>query len=178
MDKREIQKSKHIYFISGASGVGKTTLVSMLKEKYNDRPWAFLHFDKIGVPDVSQMIKEFGSPVAWQEAKTYEWVHKAVHNYDSEKIFLEGQVNLLFIKNGFQAEKFTKYTIVLVDCSAEVMEKRLREERNQPELANDKMKNWLVFLRKQAMEFGAIGIDTTYLSTKETLERFEYAVKL
>jgi broad-specificity NMP kinase len=178
MQNKGTLKGKHIYFISGASGVGKTTLMTMLKEKYNNRQWAFLHFDEIGVPEISEMIKNFGSPVAWQEAKAHEWINKAVHNYNNEKVFLEGQVNLDFIEKGFEKQGFIDYTIVLLDCSDDVMEKRLREERNQPELADDKMKNWLIFLRMQAMKFGAIRIDTTYLSTVETLKAFEDAVKL
>jgi adenylate kinase family enzyme len=172
-----MQDAKHIYFITGASGVGKTTLVEMLWKKYETLPWTFLHFDEIGVPEISEMIKEFGSPVAWQEAKAQEWIYKAVHNYDSEKIFLEGQVNLQFIKKGFEQQDFVNYTIILLDCSEEVMEKRLREERNQPELANDKMKNWLVFLRKQAVEFGAIRIDTTFLTPIETIKVLEASIK-
>ncbi len=171
-------KGKHIYFISGASGVGKTTLMTMLKEKYNNRPWAFLHFDEIGVPEISEMIKNFGSPIAWQEAKAHEWINKAVHNYNSEKVFLEGQVNLDFIKKGFEKQGFIDYTIVLLDCRDDVMEKRLRENRSQPELANEKMKNWLIFLRKQAIALGAIRIDTTNISTIETIEVFEASIKL
>jgi len=178
MENEANQGAKQIYFITGASGIGKSTLVSMLEEKYNNHPWAFLHFDEIGIPDVSEMIKEFGSPAAWQEAKAQEWIHKAVHNYDSEKIFLEGQVNLRFINNGFEEQKFTNYMIVLLDCSDDVMEKRLRDGRNQPELANDKMKNWLSFLRKQAVELGAIRIDTSCLSTLEALKALETSIKL
>lgn len=178
MENKANQEAKQIYFITGASGVGKSTLVSMLEVKYNNHPWAFLHFDEIGVPEVSEMIKEFGSPAGWQKAKAQEWIHKAVHNYGSEKIFLEGQVNLKFIMEGFVAEEFTNYTIVLLDCSDEVMEKRLRDDRNQPDLANDKMKNWLNFLRTQAVELGAIRIDTSYLSTLEALKAFETSIRL
>ena len=86
-------KEKTIYFITGASGVGKTTLVVQLKKKYRSMPWTFLHFDSIGVPSVSEMEKEFGSPSNWQEAKAYEWIDKLIYIYTSEKIFLEGQVN-------------------------------------------------------------------------------------
>ena len=178
MQNKSLRKVKQIYFITGASGVGKSTLVTMLQEKYHNRPWTFLHFDQIGVPEISEMIKEFGSPHAWQEAKAQEWIYKAVHNYDSEKIFLEGHVNLQFIKKGFEQQDFVNYRIVLLDCSEEVMEKRLREERNQPELANDKMKNWLLFLRKQAVEYGAIRIDTTSLTPIEMVKAFEASIKL
>jgi hypothetical protein len=127
-------KKKVIYFITGASGVGKTTLVVQLKKKYKNMPWAFLHFDSIGVPSVSEMEKEFGSPSGWQEAKAYEWINKLVNTYTNEKIFLEGQVNLQFIRKGFERHKFTCYKIVLLDCSEEEMGYRLTYNRMQPAL--------------------------------------------
>jgi len=34
-------KEKTIYFITGASGVGKTTLVNQLKKEYENKPWVF-----------------------------------------------------------------------------------------------------------------------------------------
>ena len=79
-------KQKVIYFITGASGVGKTTLVDQLKEKYKKMPWALLHFDAIGVPSLEEMEKEFGSPSAWQKVKTYEWINRLINEYEDEKI--------------------------------------------------------------------------------------------
>lgn len=173
-----MKTDKKIYFITGASGVGKTTLISRLKEKYKTRPWSFLHFDQIGVPPASVMKQEYGSPPAWQEAKAYEWIHKAIHTVGSEKIFLEGQVNLKFIRSGFEKERFTNYTIILLDCNEEEMDKRLAHQRRQPELFNDDMRNWLKYLRNQANEFGAIRIDTTDLSEDETIAAFEGSIGL
>ena len=169
---------KEIYFITGASGVGKTTLLSTLKEKYKSRPWTFLHFDEIGIPSVSVMKEEFGSPSAWQEAKAHDLIHRSVFNNNSKKVFLEGQVNLQFIRNGFERIHFANYTIILLDCSEEAMEKRLTHHRRQPELFNDDMRNWLKYLRNQAQEFGAIRIDTTYMSENETIAAFEDVIKL
>lgn len=172
-----MDSEKNIYFITGASGVGKTTVLNMLKEKYKGSPWAFLHFDEIGVPSLSDMIEEFGSPSAWQEARAYEWIHKAVY-IDSEKIFLEAQVNLQFIRNGFDKLGFTKYKIILLDCSEEEMEKRLTYHRGQPELFNKNMRNWLRYLRNQANQFGAVRIDTTGLSETETMSQLQQYLKL
>jgi deoxyadenosine/deoxycytidine kinase len=169
---------KEIYFITGASGVGKTTLLSTLKEKYKSRPWTFLHFDEIGIPSVSVMKEEFGSPSAWQETKAHEWIYRSVYNNDSEKVFLEGQVNLQFIRNGFEKIPFSNYIVILLDCSEEEMENRLTCHRRQPELFNDDMRNWLKYLRNHAQEFGAIRIDTTYLSESETIAAFEDVIKL
>jgi 2-phosphoglycerate kinase len=173
-----MNKEKIIYFITGASGVGKTSLVNKLEEKYKSSHWSFLHFDEIGVPSTSMMIAEFGSPAAWQEAMAYQWIHKSVYNNESEKVFLEGQVNLQFIQKGFGEIHFSNYIIILIDCSEEEMEKRLYNDRRQPELFNDDMKNWLKYLREQANEFGAMRINTTNLSENETLMAFEDITRL
>src|SRR5688500_6678682 len=166
-------KEKIIYFLTGASGVGKTSLVSRLKDKYKNNGWAFRHFDEIGVPPVSQMEKQFGSPSRWQQAKAHEWIDKLVCSYVNEKIFFEGQVNLQFIKEGFEKHNFKNYKIILLDCSEEEMEKRLIHQRKQPELFNTQMIKWLNFLRDQARKFEAIRIDTTFLSEEQVLKKFE-----
>lgn len=168
---------KLIYFITGASGVGKTTLVSQLETKYQNKPWTFLHFDKIGVPTVEEMVRDFGSGAKWQEAKAYEWIKKLIQT-DREKVFFEGQVNLQFIRNGFSRHRFTSYKTVLLDCSEEVMRKRLVMDRSQPELFTREMLNWLKFLRDQAREFNATIIDTSNLSKEELLRKFEKKIGL
>lgn len=171
-------KEKTVYFITGASGVGKTTLVAQLKKKYANMTWPFLHFDSIGVPSVEEMEKEFGSPSGWQEAKTHEWIDRLINEYHDEKVFLEGQVNLQFIHDGFAKHNFKNYKIILVDCDGEEMAYRLTHKRGQPELLTDDMKNWLKFLRSQAHELGAPVINTSNLSEEEVLKEFENKVGL
>jgi thymidylate kinase len=169
---------KTIYFITGASGVGKTTLVAQLKKKYKSAPWLFLHFDQIGIPSVSEMERDFGSPSGWQEAKAHEWIDKLIHTYGNGKIFLEGQVNMRFIHNGFAKPNFKNYTIILLDCGEEEMGKRLYSLRMQPELFDKDMRNWLKFLRNQAEELKTTRIDSSNLSEDEVLKKFEEAINL
>jgi hypothetical protein len=95
------------------------------------------------------------------------------NEYDNEKVFLEGQVNLQFIHNCFQKHNFANYKIILIDCNEEEMAYRLTHKRGQPELLTDDMKNWLKFLRNQAHELDTPVIDTSNLSEDEVLKEFE-----
>ena len=164
---------KTVYFITGASGVGKTTLLAELKKRYKHKPWQFLHFDSVGVPSLEEMSRTFGSPTGWQEAKTFEWIDKILHEYPNERIYFEGQVNLELIRRAFATHHFDNYKIILLDCNEEEMGKRLSHNRQQPELFTPQMRNWLRFLRNQAEEFGALRLDTSKLSMEEILTILE-----
>jgi hypothetical protein len=96
---------------------------------------------------------------------------------NAEKIFIEGQVNLEFIRNGFQRHNFKNYCIILIDCREEEMKTRLYK-RGQPELFTADMKNWLAYLRNQAHEFNVTIINTSNLSENEMIGEFEKRVGL
>ena len=170
--------SKSIIFLTGASGVGKTTLMEQLKLKYKDSNWSFLHFDSIGVPSLSEMITSFGSPSNWQEQTTYTWIYKLLFEIPNETIFFEGQVNLNFIIKGFEKYNFKRFQIILIDCNEQVMSYRLTQKRKQPELLTDDMKNWLIYLRNQALGMGIPIIDTSHLSESSVLHALEELIKL
>ena len=166
---------KNIFFITGASGVGKTTLVQGLRSKYHDNDdWVFLHFDSIGVPTTEEMLKQFGSVENWQKETSLKWIKRMIDGYqDKTVIVIEGQVNIRFILDGFSQNDFSNYQVILVDCSEELMSKRLILDRAQPELLTDDMKNWLRFLRNQAKEFSSPIIDTSRLNKQEAVKAFE-----
>ncbi len=171
---------KNIFFITGASGVGKTSLVSDLKNKYSKNDsWLFLHFDSIGVPASKKMLKQFKSTEDWQREMTYQWITKMLNEYeDKDIIIFEGQVNLNFIKEGFSKNNFLNYEIILVDCNEKVMKKRLIYDRNQPELLNENMKNWLKYLRNQANNFNVKIIDTSNMTKEDVMKSFEKNCKI
>lgn len=166
---------KFIVFITGASGVGKTTLLDILKSGFSNRSnWGFLKFDSIGVPTPDEMVKEYGSGENWQRAKTYEWIDKMVNEFSHKDIIvMEGQANLEFIKIGFDKQNFRDYIIILIDCKQDIMVKRLVDERQQAWLASEDMKNWLKFLRKQAQDFGAPIIDTSSITPNQSAEQLK-----
>lgn len=165
---------KKLIWLTGASGVGKTTLLNNLKEKYQNQNWEFLKFDSIGVPSNEDMVKDYGSGENWQRAKTYEWIQQMVNGYPNKKVvIMDGQANMDFIIQGFKDQGFSDYQIILVDCDQETMVKRLTDLRQQAWLASQDMKNWLAFLRKQAQEYQISVIDTTQLTPNEILIKFE-----
>ncbi len=163
---------KCIFFITGASGAGKTSLIYELKKKYNNKKWLFLNFDSIGTPSLKEMIKQSGSIENWQKDTTFKWIKKIL-NEAKDIIIFEGQVNLNFIKDGFLQNHFSNYEITLIDCNENTMIKRLTEDRNQPELLTQDMKNWLNCLRKQAKKFKVNIIDTSNKTKLQVLKSFE-----
>lgn len=171
---------KYIVWLTGASGVGKTTLISNLEKKYsNSKDWEFFKFDSVGVPSNEDMIRDYGSGENWQKEKTYEWIEKMVTGYSDKKfIVMDGQSNLEFIKTGFEKQNFTNYKIILIDCEQDVMVKRLVDQRQQAWLASDDMKNWLKFLRNQAETTGAAIIETSNLAPDEVLIKFEQEAQI
>ncbi len=165
-----------VTFITGASGVGKSTMLAGLAKKYADKDRVFLHFDSIGIPSLEQMNAEYGSPSAWQKAKTYEWIDTLISKYNNKKVFFEGQVNLEFIQKGFRKHDFTDYQIILVDCNEAEMARRLNQ-RGQPELFTEDMKNWLKFLRRQGDALPIPVIDTSARSEEESLQALESLIR-
>jgi shikimate kinase len=171
-----VEQYPSILFLSGASGVGKTSIVDALKAHYHSSSdYAFVHFDSIGVPSPEEMIKQAGSGERWQELTTYRWIEKIATEYqDKQSVVIEGQVNLDFIESACHKFEIARYFIVLIDCDWETMRERLVHHRQQPELANQDMKNWAAFLKKQAQRKSLPIIDTSY----QTLEQVVRAVNV
>ena len=157
-----------VYFFTGSSGAGKTTLMESLAKEYDAKITSFLHFDNIGVPSEEVMIKEYGSGSNWQKAMTYAWAKKMLTEYsDKQLIFFEGQVNLDFITEAFARHNFSNYKIILVHCENMVRNRRLVELRKQPELVSSDMDNWSDFLLNQAIKQNALIVDTSNKTTSE-----------
>ena len=102
-----------------------------------------------------------------------KWITKLLYEIDQPFIILEGQVNLDFIREAFNDHHFQNFRIVLIDCNEEEMLRRLRSDRNQPELANADMRNWRAYLRKQAENYNVPIIDTDELSIDTSIKILE-----
>jgi len=173
IDLNASQQTPFIIFITGASGAGKTTLVNTLHKKLSGPDITYLHFDAIGVPSEEEMIKRFGSGSEWQKAMTYRWIKTLTTHYKNKKLVIfEGQVNIDFIIDAFQAFSFQNYKVILIHCDHSIRHNRLHQNRKQPELINKDMDNWSNFLKKQAQERSIKILDTTLMSVDETFQWF------
>lgn len=167
-----IKQSLTIVFLTGASGAGKTSILTAIQAEMPTN--SCFHFDSIGVPNEEEMINVYGSGSEWQKAMTYHWVKKLINTSSNKKLLiLEGQVNLDFIIAAFEGFNFYQYKIILAHCENAVRHKRLRETRNQPELINDEMDNWASFLKKQAIDKRVVVFDTTLMNANEMVHAFK-----
>ena len=159
-----------IVVVTGASGVGKTTLVHALDEQHLPGVRCY-YFDSVGVPEPAEMRGAFGSGEAWQAATTERWIAHLAQNPDgAQVIVLEGQIRPSEIAAAFGRHGVTRGRIVLIDCSHEVREARLRGERGQPDLASPRMAAWAAYLRGQADALDLPIVDTSALTVAEATQ--------
>lgn len=169
-------QERHILFVVGASGVGKTTAVETLAARSLPELACF-HFDSIGVPASEEMSRAFGSPERWQEATTYEWIAR-LRGRSERLLILEGQTRPSFILAGLAGAREAA-GIVLLDCTPAARSHRLRSERQQPELDTSQMNHWAAYLRGQADALHLPVIDTTLLTANDVAdELYERALTM
>ena len=151
----------------GASGSGKTTIARAIAQRFASDVEVF-HFDHIGVPSAERMRAEHGSEEGWMRAKTIEWMAKLGPLSKSGRgLLFEGQTRLSFLAEGAAAAGSPAYMPILVDCDDEIRSSRLLVEREQPELANEKMMNWARYLRLDAEKRGCEILDTSTRSLEQ-----------
>lgn len=163
--------SPSILFLTGASGVGKTTIVKTIQANSTDQQLAFFYSDAEGVPSIDEMLEQAGSLEQYQELLTYRYVKNITDNYSEfSTVIFDGQARFSFIEDACNIYSVKQYSIVLVDCAWKDMRLRLCNERKQPELANFGMRNWGRFLRKQARERNIPIVDTSKVTLFEAVE--------
>ncbi|MFK8164564.1 MAG: hypothetical protein AB8H12_19115 [Lewinella sp.] len=161
-----------IVFLTGACGVGKTTLLNNLKVLLPEDSHEFFHSDQSPVPTESEMLKLYEGWGSWQEGHTEKWMDRLLARPQHKHIFYDGQFNLDFVLDGMARRGVSDYRIVLIHCPIEEMNRRLIEERNQPDLAHQDQANWNNFLHRQAKEKGVLILNSSLLPPLEFARHF------
>jgi hypothetical protein len=118
------------------------------------------------------MIAEHGSPEGWQEAVTQQWIGRLAAQPDDSMIdILDGQVRPAVVDDAFSRHRVQNGKILLLDCTPEMRDRRLRNDRGQPELATTEMACWAAYLRGQADALRLPVLDTTLMSVAEAVAR-------
>ncbi|NEI69621.1 AAA family ATPase [Rhizobium lusitanum] len=156
-----------LIILTGASGSGKTAIAGAVARDHAQTVTVY-HFDSIGVPSLDVMIRDHGSPEAWQRDKTVEWLARlAPQLRKGRAVLLEGQMRPSFVREAAAAAKIDDYRLLLIDCDDATRAARLTVERGQPELADATMMNWAAYLRHEARSHGCAIIDTSGLSIRQ-----------
>ncbi len=158
-----------IIAITGASGVGKTSVLSALAEKLPEiKKIKIFHFDDMDLPNWDELedVKK------WQEEATVEWIDKLVNTARQEEVHVlfEGSTEIKFYIQGFEKNNHRDYKILLLDCEEATMKARLIQ-RGQPELYHPDMIGWLHYLRKDAMARNIEIVRTDQLTIAEVGQR-------
>lgn len=170
-----VQMPASILVVTGASGAGKTTLVRATEARALANVRCH-YFDMIGVPSPEQMTADFGSPEAWQVAKTHEWIKRLADAGDDSGLdILDGQMKPAVVQEAYSRNQIRTGHMLLLDCSAEVRAERLRI-RGQPELAGIQMTTWAAYLRGQADALLVPVLDTTAMNQVNAGAAFEQHV--
>jgi hypothetical protein len=146
--------------VTGASGVGKTTLVDAV-DAARLGGVACYHCDALGVPGPEETARRFGGGPQWREWAMREWAARLARNEDRAAVaVLDAQVPPTLAGAALRAAGVRRVRVVLVDCGHAARNARLRGPRGQPELACAEMDCWAAYLRGQADALGLPVIDT------------------
>lgn len=153
-------------FVTGASGVGKSTIIDHLK-KFSPPEIAYYHSDSIKVPSMEEMFQLFGSYEKWQEDRVKTWLEKLLNIRDKNLIFFEGSFNPDFIDFKELKKHNINYQIICITLDRKARGNRLVYQRDQEELVSQDMENWQNLLIQQTLAHQG---DIIYL-TNETIEQ-------
>ncbi|HAU0262624.1 TPA: hypothetical protein JBF32_09240 [Legionella pneumophila] len=122
------------YFVAGASGSGKTAIMSDLRNIMSDS--LLVHdFDDIGVPD--------GADKKWRQESTEKWLQKLLR--ENKDACLLGQIVLGEILACPSAKQIDKVNFCLLDVSDFERIQRLKKRNTYG--ADQNMLNWSSWLR-------------------------------
>jgi hypothetical protein len=116
------------------------------------------------------MIREYGSGEEWQRAKTFDWLSKISARLSVSPILFEGQMRLVFIREGAEAAQISNFTLMLLDCDDPTRRQRLAVERRQADLASEEMMSWARYLREERKATGTKILDTSSITVSEAVD--------
>lgn len=155
-----------LYFLIGASGVGKTTASSLLENKRKDIKFIYPDKESI-IPSKEEMIKLFSSVENWQKHKTAERIKRIKDEFlNNQSVLIDTQSRFEFIKNACKENQIDNFQVILFDCEDSIRNNRLNK-RGQPHLINQDMDNWARFLREDCKKNNCTIINTTNLTINE-----------
>ncbi len=150
-----------VLIVVGASGAGKTTLVSRLAALGLPGVGCY-HFDNVAIAPAEEIAARFSDGEAFQAWGLGEWLVRLMRNEDQVRVaVLDTQARPAALRDAFARHGVARAAAVLVDCHHTERNGRLRGQRGQPELANPQMDSWAAYLRTQADALGVPVIDTT-----------------
>lgn len=164
-------------FIIGASGVGKSYLTQVLERELDPKFVRVEYFDRIGVPEFEDIVKEYGSCEKWQEVMTHKWIQHLAAEQDKKVVILEGQFNPQFAVEACKEFGVSPYILILLHADKKVREHRLTIQREHPELADERMSTWAEFLKHKTQELGGVIIDTSDSDIQSYLDEITDVVK-
>ncbi|MEI7480638.1 MAG: AAA family ATPase [bacterium] len=159
---------KKLIILNGACGVGKTTVARELEKSRKDVKVLF--FDAWVHDGKKEENEKSLSGEDWQRVKTMDCVKMVKERYLNDvPVVLDIQSRPEFIKMACEENSITDYKVLLLDCSEAERLIRL-QQRGQAELANEDMKNWAEYLRKESRNFGQEIINTSDMSVGEMIK--------
>jgi len=148
--------NNHLIFVSGASGVGKSTVIphlkSLLPSNYQVRD-----FDEVGVPD---------NPTRdWRLEAIQFWIGIAGENYKESLTTV-----VCGVTEPEEVLKHSGTAYILLDASAESLQERLHNRyQDNEQLIKDNI-NHSRYLREQAMRYKCPIIDTSNIAPRQVAE--------
>jgi RNase adaptor protein for sRNA GlmZ degradation len=161
-----------LVILTGASGSGKTAIA--LEIEANHPEIAVFRFDTIGVPS-AEVMATYGDGYqpggAWQRAMTLQWFERIASVLKSgQRVLFEGQMRIAFVQEALDAQGIIGARIICIECDDATRTARLAHDRLQPELANENMMGWSRYLHQEAIAAGHKILDTTTLSSTESMQ--------
>jgi len=153
------------FFITGAEGVGKTSILKLLNAKLPKANFDIHDFDELGVPLENLSLQ-------WRLDATYHWIDKAIKNQKKNlNTIIVGLSLPSEVGDIKESTMLREIIFCLLDVSEKEREKRLIKRGALQEVILDLEQH--ASLRKEVgkTNYKKTIIDTTNLSIAETAEK-------